>query len=125
MDNGANWIAPDEGIAKAASKGTASAAVNLPLDKPIMIRINQTSGSDKVSCYLDDIKLYYKDTWPVVITGDVNNDGEVNIADANTVIGLILDSSMSSEDLPNADVNGDGEISIADINMIIDIILGS
>ena len=125
VDNGANWIAPDEGIAKAASKGTASAAVNLPLDKPIMIRINQTSGSDKVSCYLDDIKLYYKDTWPVVITGDVNNDGEVNIADANTVIGLILDSSMSSEDLPNADVNGDGEISIADINMIIDIILGS
>ena len=52
--------------------------------------------------------------------GDVNGDLEVNIADINTVIGVILDGTAVT---PAADVNGDGEINIADINVIIDIIL--
>lgn len=51
--------------------------------------------------------------------GDVNNDGEVNIADVNTVIDYILgDRSRLS-----IDVNGDGEVNIADVNAIIAIIL--
>jgi len=53
------------------------------------------------------------------IYGDVNGDYEVNIADVNVVIDVIL----SDVNNPNADVNGDGEINIADINAIIDIIL--
>jgi len=53
--------------------------------------------------------------------GDVNGDNEVNIADVNTVIGVILDGAAVT---PAADVNGDGEINIADVNVIIDIILG-
>lgn len=53
--------------------------------------------------------------------GDVNGDNEVNIADINTVIGVILDGTAVT---PAADVNSDGEINIADINVIIDIILG-
>lgn len=51
--------------------------------------------------------------------GDVNNDGEVNVADVNAVIDVILSSGSSS----SADVNGDGEINIADVNVLIDIIL--
>ncbi len=53
------------------------------------------------------------------IKGDVNNDGEVNIADINTVIDVIL----SDNNNVNCDVNGDHEVNIADINTIIDIIL--
>ena len=53
------------------------------------------------------------------IKGDVNGDGEVNIADINAVIDLILTGRVS----PSGDVNGDGEVNIADINSIIDIIL--
>ena len=53
-------------------------------------------------------------------TGDVNNDGEVNIADVNAVIDVILGGSSNTA----ADVNNDGEINIADVNAIIDIILG-
>ncbi|MBR2084064.1 MAG: hypothetical protein IJ879_05530 [Muribaculaceae bacterium] len=53
--------------------------------------------------------------------GDVNGDNEVNIADINTVIGVILDGAAVT---PAADVNSDGEINIADINAVIDIILG-
>lgn len=53
------------------------------------------------------------------IGGDVNNDGEVNIADVNKVIDYILgDRSRQS-----IDVNGDGEINIADVNAVIGIIL--
>ncbi len=53
--------------------------------------------------------------------GDVNGDLEVNIADINSVIDIILDGTAIT---PTADVNGDGEVNIADINVIIDIILG-
>lgn len=55
------------------------------------------------------------------IKGDVNGDGEVNIADVNAVIDTILGDDSNTE---LQDVNGDGEINIADINAIIAAILG-
>ena len=48
---------------------------------------------------------------------DVNNDGEVNIADVNALISFILSGANVG------DVNGDGEVNIADINAVIDYIL--
>lgn len=56
---------------------------------------------------------------PEPVVGDVNGDREVNIADVNAAIDLIL---RGFNDL-NGDVNGDGEVNIADVNAIIDIIL--
>lgn len=53
------------------------------------------------------------------VRGDVNGDGEVNIADINAVIAVILGGASN----PAADVNSDGEVNIADINAVIDIIL--
>ena len=53
------------------------------------------------------------------ISGDVNHDGEVNIADVNAVIAVILMDATT----PGADVNGDGEVNIADVNAVIDLIL--
>ena len=55
------------------------------------------------------------------LQGDVNNDDEVNIADVNATVDIIL---SGNGDFHSADVNGDGEVTIADINAIIDIILG-
>ena len=54
--------------------------------------------------------------------GDVNGDREVNIADVNAVISMIMVENGSTS---VADVNGDGEINIADINALIDTILNS
>jgi hypothetical protein len=54
-----------------------------------------------------------------MIPGDVNGDGEVNIADVNAIIGKILSGVNDHE----GDVNGDGEVNIADVNAVIDIIL--
>ena len=45
----------------------------------------------------------------IVLPGDVNDDGEVNIADVNAVIDAIL---MGNNE-PVMDVNGDGEVNIA------------
>ena len=66
--------------------------------------------------------------------GDVNGDGEINIADVNSVIVIIINggSSGGHTRAPNpygdgwaviGDINGDGEVNIADINVIIDFIL--
>ena len=57
---------------------------------------------------------------PEPLPGDVNGDREVNIADVNAVINIILSGNGSTT---AADVNGDGEINIADVNAIINIIL--
>ena len=122
LDKGETWISVDDGVASVDPKSRASAAVSLPTSAPIMLRINQTSGSSKVACYLDDIKLFYTEYWPSDgITGDVNDDGEVNIADVNALIDMIVSGEIDSSD--RADVNGDGEINIADVNALIGLIM--
>ena len=55
------------------------------------------------------------------LKGDVNGDGEVNIADVNALIDILLTGADNSEG--RSDVNEDGEVSIADVNTLIDIIL--
>ncbi|MBR4828334.1 MAG: leucine-rich repeat protein [Muribaculaceae bacterium] len=52
---------------------------------------------------------------------DVNLDGEINIADINAVIDIILTDKPGL----SGDVNGDDEVNIADINTIIDAILSN
>ena len=62
------------------------------------------------------------DTYLPYLTGniyDVNEDEEVNIADVNVLINMILTSTATSK----GDVNKDGEVNIADVNVLIDYIL--
>jgi len=58
-------------------------------------------------------------------TGDVNADGEINIADVNALISIILGNSVAEDYAGQADVNADSEINIADVNAVIAIILGN
>lgn len=53
------------------------------------------------------------------IAGDVNGDGEVNIADYSALISIILSEGSDAA----ADVNGDGEVNIADTSALVTIIL--
>ncbi len=59
------------------------------------------------------------------MTGDVNNDGEVNIADALVIINIIQGepSDFATHRLVRADVDGNTEINISDINCVIGMIL--
>ena len=56
--------------------------------------------------------------------GDVNGDGEVNIADVNKLIDIIMGGFANYDTRHRSDVNYDSEINIADINSIIDYLLG-
>jgi hypothetical protein len=78
-----------------------------------------------LSHVIKDGKIIYKGMRYRELYGDVDGDGEVTIADANSVIDIVVMGGNSSHTrTPAADVNGDGEVSIADVNAIIEIILG-
>ncbi len=57
------------------------------------------------------------------LTGDVNGDGEVNLADVNVLIDVVLNGVNDSDIAARADVNDDGEINLADVNAVVAIIL--
>ena len=52
-------------------------------------------------------------------SGDVNQDGEINVADVNALISMILSGEVTEV----GDVNADGEVGISDVNSLINIIL--
>ncbi len=63
-------------------------------------------------------------TNPIDKKGDVNADGEVDVADISAVINIMAGygTGVASE---RADVNGDGEADVADISAIINIMAGN
>ena len=65
-------------------------------------------------------RMYVQLDWK---PGDVNRDNEVNIADVNAILDVIMNQTYEVS-MSMSDVNGDGEINIADINFLIDMILG-
>ena len=61
---------------------------------------------------------------PAWIKGDVDGNGEVNIADVNCLIKVILGLVDASEYEGRAYVNEDSEVNIADVNAVLAIITG-
>ena len=113
---GSSWI----GLGTlTVTKGTLQHYVlDIDTDLPVRFGISQISGT-RVN--IDDITIYRR-TQEVTIPGDVNRDGEVNIADINAIIKAILGTA---DDDTDPDANNDGEVNIGDINFVIGIILGA
>jgi len=57
----------------------------------------------------------------ILVPGDVNNDGFVNIDDVTSLIDLLLRGSTLNND--NADVDQDGSVNIGDVTALIDMLL--
>ena len=93
--------------------------------EPITVRVVDTFGN----IYLQTISrphrysINMENKEKPLMPGDVNSDDEINIADVNVVIGLLLRPNYPSCPMILADCNADGEVNIADVNTIIDNIL--
>lgn len=61
--------------------------------------------------------------FPVMLRGDVNADGIVDVDDVNAVINIILGKNLPGDYGGNADLNGDSLVDVDDVNEIINIIL--
>ncbi len=83
----------------------------------IATQTNKYKVNDVTNQYLPYIDGFAK--------GDVNGDGEVNIADVNCLVGVILGTRDADEFGGRAFVNDDDEVNIADVNAVIAIILGN
>ncbi|MBR1725217.1 MAG: dockerin type I repeat-containing protein, partial [Muribaculaceae bacterium] len=55
------------------------------------------------------------------VAGDVTGDGQVDIADVNAVINMMLGKAPQTA---AGDATGDGKVDIADVNAMINIMLG-
>ncbi len=62
-------------------------------------------------------------TTPVYQLGDVNMDGDVNIADVTALIDYLLNGDDSVIDLTAANVNEDNSLDISDVTHLIDMLL--
>lgn len=59
------------------------------------------------------------------LRGDINSDGNVDVADITMLVSCILSLSGDSVDETLADITGDGSVDVADITSLVAIILGT
>ena len=101
------------------NKGGSTAGSNQTVD---VTDINKTSFFEVTT---QTNKYQVKDVTDLYLpylegsTGDVNGDGEVNVADVNALVGMILSGDLQT----SGDVNGDGEVTVSDVNSLIEMIL--
>ena len=84
------------------------------ITKDIYLEITSTTNKYTVADITDQYSF---------MRGDVNLDGQVNIADVTTLINILLRRSSGIEIPPSADVNDDGEVNIADVTTLITMLL--
>ena len=97
---------------------------------------NKSNSSPLFSCYTGPSatsgttypSIYRKVVTPIItVTGDVNKDGSITIADVTALVNIILgkdDTEPYQYDHEAADVNTDGSITIADVTALVNVILG-
>ena len=73
--------------------------------------------------YQDMVINFVPDPSLVGLTGDVNNDGKVNIEDVTDLIDYLLGNNSIQINTTNADVDGDGAINITDVTDLTDSLL--
>ena len=62
---------------------------------------------------------------PAIVTGDLNDDAAVDVADVNILINLVLELNNDPVLKALADLTGDGTVDISDVNALINIILNN
>ncbi len=81
------------------------------------VKAYYTNGCESSWSNVEEVQLTQSS-----LTGDVNNDGIVDVEDVNAVINIILGDTTDYDG--RDDVNGNGVTDIEDVNALINIILG-
>ena len=89
----------------------------LTFDKPVTRKLTFMPGGNQ-ACW--DIRLTAEQSY---LRGDANDDGKIDMTDANLVVGYILGISADYFNLENADANLDGKIGMPDVMFIVNYIL--
>ena len=84
------------------------------ISKDIYLEITSTTNKYTVGDITDQYSF---------IVGDVNGDGDVNIADVSALIDILLGGNADADTLRRSDVNTDNEVNISDVTKLIDILL--
>ena len=71
---------------------------------------------------IDISDFWYQDIGECFETGDLNQDGMINVADVVSIVNMILNSE---EYVLEADINTDGMINVGDIVALVNLILSS
>ena len=79
-------------------------------------------GTESDWSNIEEVTLF--ENTPAFQLGDVNHDGDVNIADVTRLIDYLLDTTTDIF-LDCADVKADGDINIADVTALIDLLLNN
>lgn len=103
------WTSSDNEVATVSQDGVVTALKT----GTATITAKTTDGSElSASC---EVK--------VVLLGDVNLDGNVDIADVNSIVNIILTRVPANAFDRRDDINGNGVTDIADVNACVNIIL--
>ena len=89
--------------------------------------VTVTNAEGTTTIALTEVRdMYFSNdgsTTPVYQLGDVNMDGDVNIADVTALIDYLLNGDDSVIDLTAANVNEDNSVDISDVTHLIDMLL--
>jgi len=101
-----------------AAKNANNFAFRFLLDQIMLIPVDESTIVSTI---------YWKNFNNIVeeandLTGDVDGDGVIDVADATTLVSMILDNSLATD---AADVDGDGTVDVADVTSLVSIILGT
>ncbi|MBO4871516.1 MAG: hypothetical protein J5565_05990 [Muribaculaceae bacterium] len=101
-------------------------AGTLPVPHANGLRLHFTAPyADKDNCgaIIEAKVLAYKNGSGVVVVGDVDGDGKVDVSDVNVIINVILEQNTDPDTKLKADLDGDGKVDVSDVNKAINLIL--
>ena len=125
-NNGSSIYVPQEGkVLFHIIPGDGEELLSATLDgediMPYIVDNVYTATADKKNAKL---VVKFSGTSSSVVTGDVNGDTDVDIADAVSIVNYVVGKPNATFDEAAADVDGDGEVDIADAVRIVNLVVG-